>query len=304
MHTPHSSSTPLTQQMPDGGSVLIQQVPCTSTATPLPPHTPHASSSTPASQHRPNASTTAPSPSQHLPVTASMKPRQHTPLTSTTPSSQGTVLYTGTPQSVPPHWGPHAHTPPRVGSATVHTLCGLPQSASVWHTHKDDRSLSAGAQVSVAGGLTDASGPPSLALWHAVSGTTSPPLLLHITVRLRFHPPKAQVAGAPCCTPTHGPHGPTSHVARVSGHGKVLQGRDSCGCCLGGGGAWGSATHMGEAQSRLCVCVKQGWNRMAGSRLSTLGWSEGGWHGCGVGLSATMHKAQTTLLADEHPPRP
>ena len=84
------------------------------------------------------------------------------------------------------------------------------------------------------------------------SGITSPLPLRHTTVRLRVSAVGWQVELEPpvgiglaavlmATVATHGPQGPTSHVDRVLGQGKVLQGRDWC-----GGGCKG---HSGDAQT-------------------------------------------------------
>ena len=64
-HTPQLSR-PSLQQTPEGGRGLPQHLPRTSIATPVPLHTPHASS-TPAEQQVPDASLMAPD-GQHSPV--------------------------------------------------------------------------------------------------------------------------------------------------------------------------------------------------------------------------------------------
>jgi hypothetical protein len=248
-HTPQSSSDPLLQQMPDGGSAVLQHVPCASTATPPPPHTPHASSASPTPQHRPDLSTAVPSPAQHLPVTASMNPTQHTLPTSTTPSTHGTVLYTGMEQSVPAQSGAHTHVPLPVGTVVLlpvvalHTRCEPLQSASTRQVHaaRPGASPSATLHDSVVGGLAEA----ELLLMQAASGITSPLPLRHTTVRLRVSAVGWQVELEPLVgvglaavlvagAALHGPQGPTSHVDRARGQGKVLQARD-----WGGGGCTG-----------------------------------------------------------------
>jgi hypothetical protein len=142
-HTPQSSTAsdrplyyirrppPSTQQMPLAGSVDLQHVPSTSTATPSPPHTPHASTCTSDAQHRPTTSIVVkPAPQQWPVAFTTIVPSQHTPTTSTTPPRQFSEASTisGTEHVVPSQ--PSSHTqrpslplpePPLEPSADTHT---------------------------------------------------------------------------------------------------------------------------------------------------------------------------------------
>jgi hypothetical protein len=92
--TPHSSTTPgppapSTQQIPLGGSAALQHTPSTSTATPLPPHTPHASMLASDAQQCPAASIDVkPEPQQWPVLFTTIVASQHIPATSTTPPRQ------------------------------------------------------------------------------------------------------------------------------------------------------------------------------------------------------------------------
>ena len=83
-HTPHSSTIPLIQHTPLA-SATVQQEPCMSTNTPVPPQTPQTSKAL--VQHSPSASNLAP-PGQHSPRTLVKPESQQERLKSTTPLEQ------------------------------------------------------------------------------------------------------------------------------------------------------------------------------------------------------------------------
>lgn len=110
-HTPQLSSV-YRQQMPEGGKGVEQHVPSTSSATPVPLHTPHASTRPP-TQQEPRLSTVLPV-GQHTPVFASTGPVQQSPSTSTTPwhGLRSVVLVSsGTSHPVPAQPGAHPQLP-------------------------------------------------------------------------------------------------------------------------------------------------------------------------------------------------
>jgi hypothetical protein len=127
-HTPQSSTAsdrplyyirrppPSTQQMPLAGSVDLQHVPSTSTATPSPPHTPHASTCASDAQHRPATSIVVkPAPQQWPVAFTTIVPSQHPPETSTTPPRQSrpsTAVSAGTEHVVPSQPSSHTQRPP------------------------------------------------------------------------------------------------------------------------------------------------------------------------------------------------
>lgn len=130
-HTPQLSSAAEAQHVPPGERGTSQQTPFTSTATPVPLHTPQPSS-TP-SQHCPLDDRVAVG-EQHFPVVLSIKPVQHTPDVSTTPVQASRVDWI----EIREHEGPiqpvlHSHT----CRALLHIQCptGAGQSAVVLHPH-------------------------------------------------------------------------------------------------------------------------------------------------------------------------
>jgi hypothetical protein len=219
------------QQMPAGDSGVLQQTPRTSTATPLPPHTPQASSLSGA-QHMPPASVTLPT-VQHIPVTPSTAPVQQAPVTSTTPASHAAGPdSSGTEHAEPaqPLW--HSHTP-----AVEHVLCisvtllepsaltiagtvtaVLAMGQSSFSEHLHGKPLSHG---SVDGGIVTA--------LHAASLTALPSAVTHATGRVRC--PNPHVVETPpaitLCIGTHADHGPARHTNVAAAHGCTLHSRVS-----------------------------------------------------------------------------
>lgn len=145
---------------------------------------------------------------------------------------------------MPAQSGAHTHVPLPVGTVVLlpvvalHTRCEPLQSASTRQVHADRSGASPSATLhgSVVGGLAEA----ELLLMQAASGITSPLPLRHTTVRLCVSAVGWQVELEPLVgvglaavlvagAALHGPQGPTSHVDRARGQGKVLQARDCCG---------------------------------------------------------------------------
>jgi hypothetical protein len=214
-HTPQSSTTPVLQHRPRGGSGVVQHVPWASTATPGPPHTPHASR-VPAGQHLPPRSTDAPA-GQHSPVPLSTSPGQQAPAASTTALVQGGTSPSrgtrGTLHIAPPQLGPH----PQVRVPGAHTQWSLGQSAEVVHGHAE---ALAGTQGAVRGGRP--AGPTARS--HAASGAGPPVAATHVTLR-DWTPWVMDAQVAPVVAGTHSLQSPTRQDARVEGQGNRLQGR-------------------------------------------------------------------------------
>ena len=197
-HTPHASTSAVSQQKPAASSWPAQHLPCTSTAVAGPSHTPHASS-TPDAQHAPWASIVALAPSQHR-ESGMSTPRQQVPLVSNRPLHPAEVS-----QYVPVKPASHAHCPEEHVPRPLHVLssqksqaAGCPGAAPL------HRAVPLGRVV------------PS----HSVADGVTPNAELpdeHLTDRL--------------CSPSqvleHGDHADTTH--EYTWHLKLLQGLDVAG---------------------------------------------------------------------------
>lgn len=198
-HTPQLSSAAEAQHVPPGERGTSQQTPFTSTATPVPLHTPQPSS-TP-SQHCPLDDRVAVG-EQHFPVVLSIKPVQHTPDVSTTPVQASRVDWI----EIREHEGPiqpvlHSHT----CRAVLHIQCpmGAGQSAVVLHPH--DTSVSHCA-------IDTGSSPATQTL---ASGTGNPVKFTQVTLRDMLPSPQPVLD-------TQSPHFPVAHRYDCAGHGNRL----------------------------------------------------------------------------------
>lgn len=222
LQTPQLSSAPVMQHTPEGGRLVGQQVPCTSTATPRPPHTPHAST-VPTGQHVPYLSTTR-LPVQHSPVVASTAPLQHVPAMSTTPAVhvEGPARR-GIWQESPAQRGSHTHS----WDVVLHIWLAPVQSEDMMHLHEEGM-----MHAVVAAGLVRTLPLMLAARKHSRSGNTSPLVFMHSTVRA--WEPSMETQGSLRLLASeevaHVDQGPTVHVAMLVGHRNRLQGRIVRGC--------------------------------------------------------------------------